>query len=56
LKEIYETSKYEDDDNELVNFSFFSKFDPIYFEDAGKERKWCDAMDKKMQAIEKNDT
>lgn len=56
LKEIYETSRYEDDDNELVNFSFFSEFDPIYFEDAVKEIKWCDAMDEEMQAIEKNET
>jgi hypothetical protein len=56
LKEIYETSRYEDDDNELVNFSLFSEFDPIYFEDVVKERKWCDAMDEEMQAIEKNET
>ena len=54
LKEIYETSRYEDDDNELVNFAFFFEFDPICFENAVKERKCCDAMDEEMQAIEKN--
>jgi hypothetical protein len=37
-----------------VNFSLFSEFDPIYFEDAVKETKWCNAMDEEMKAIEKN--
>ena len=36
LKEIYETSRYEDDDNELVNFALFSEFDPNYYEDVVK--------------------
>jgi hypothetical protein len=36
LKEIYETFRYEYDDNELVNFALFSKFESIYLEDVVK--------------------
>jgi len=56
LKEIYETSIYEDDDNELMNFVLFYEFDPIYIEDAVKEIKWSNAMDEEMKAIDKNET
>jgi len=55
LKEIYETSMDEDDDNELVNCSLFSLSYAIYFEDAVKERKIRDSIDKEMKAVEKND-
>jgi hypothetical protein len=56
LKEIYETSLYEDDDNELMNFVLLYEFDLIYFEDVVKEIKWCNAMDEEMKAIDKNET
>ena len=38
-----------------VNFSLFSHSDPIYFEEAMNEEKWCDAMDEKIDAIERNE-
>ena len=30
--------------------------DPIYFEEAVKEKKWCKAMDKEIDARERNET
>jgi len=56
LKEIYETSKCEDDDNEFVSFAIFFKYESIYFEDAVKETKCSGDMDEEIQAIKKNET
>ena len=55
LREIYQDERYEDYD-ESVNFSLFSHSDPIYFEEAIKEKKWCKAMDKEIDSIERNET
>lgn len=55
LKEIYETSRYDHDANELVSFALFSKPNPIYFEDALNERKLCDSINVEIQAIEKKE-
>ena len=38
-----------------VNFALFFHSDPIYFEEAMSEEKWCDAMDQKIDAIERNE-
>ena len=53
LREIYQDERYEDYD-ESVNFAVFSHSDPVYFEEAIKEKKWCKAMDEEIDAIEKN--
>ena len=36
-------------------FSLFAQ-DPIYFEDAIKEKQWINAMHEEMESIDKNDT
>ena len=38
-----------------MNFALFSHSDPIYFEEAIKEKKWCNAMDEEIDAIERNE-
>ena len=53
LREIYQDERYEDYD-ESVNFALFSHSDPIYFEEAIKEKKWCTAMNEEIDAIERN--
>ena len=55
LRELYQDERYEDYD-ESVNFALFSHSDPIYFEEAIKEKKWCNAMDEEIDAIERNET
>ena len=55
LREIYQDERYEDYDKS-VNFALFSDSDPIYFEEAIKEKKWCKAMDEEIDAIERNET
>ena len=54
LREIYQDERYEDYD-ESVNFALFSHSDPIYFEEAIKEKKWRNAMDEEIDAIERNE-
>ena len=51
LREIY-----QDEFEESVNFALFSYSDPIYFEQAVKENKWCKAMDEEIDSIEMNET
>ena len=55
LKDIYE----QDITNEGIN-SFFALYfhvdDPIHFEEAIKDRKWIEAMDEEVNAIERNKT
>ena len=55
LREIYQDERYEHYD-ESVNFTLFVHSDPVYFEEAIKEKKWCKAMDEKINAIERNET
>ena len=45
LREIYQDERYDEDYDESVNFALFSHSDPIYFEEAVNEEKWCNAMD-----------
>lgn len=52
LQDIYEQ---EDMMNSQSNFALFSQ-DPIYFKDAIKEEQWINAMNNKIESIEKNDT
>ena len=47
---------YDEEFDESVNFALFSHSDPIYFEEAMKEEKWCNAMDQEIDAIGKNGT
>ena len=56
LREIYQVERYDEDYDKTVNFELFSHSDPIYFEEAMKEKKWCNAMDKEIDAIEINET
>ena len=55
LREIYQDERYEDYD-ESVNFALFFHSDPIYFEEAIKEKKCFKAMDEEIDAIERNET
>ena len=45
---------YDDEYDESVNFALFSHSDPIYFEEAIKER--CNTMDEVIDAIKRNET
>ena len=56
LREIYRDKMYDKHFYESVNFGLFSHNDSIYFEEAVKEKKWCKAMDKEIDAIERNET
>ena len=56
LREIYQDERNEEDYDESVNFALFSCSDPIYFEEAMKEEKWCNAMDEEIDAIKRNET
>ena len=55
FREIYQDERNEDYD-ESITFALFSHSDPIYFEEAIKEKKWCKAMDEEIDAIERNET
>ena len=55
LREIYQDERYEDYD-EILILHYFSHSDPIYFEEAMKEKKWCNAMDGEIDAIVRNET
>ena len=52
MQEIYQQGDIKDLQS---NFSLFSQ-DPIYFEDAIKEKKWINAMHEEMESIDKNET
>lgn len=45
-----------DEEAEVSNLVFFTALDPISFEEAAKNKKWQEAMDLEIQAIEKNKT
>ena len=51
LREIYQEKRYDEDYDESINFSLFSHSDPIYFEEAVNEEKWCNVMDEEIDAI-----
>ena len=51
LREIYQDEKYEEDYDESVNFALFSHSDPIYFEEAVNEEKWCNVMDEEIYSF-----
>lgn len=50
------TSGEEFSEEEVQHFLMFMSTDPICYEDAAKSRKWRDAMDLEIAAIEKNHT
>ena len=55
LREIYEQGEANEGMNSL--FALYGQVDdPIHFEDAIKDRKWIEAMDEEINAIEKNKT
>ena len=56
LREICQEERYDEDYDESVNFALFSNHDPNYFEEAMNEEKWCNAIDEKIDAIERNET
>ena len=56
LRVIYQEERYDEDYDESVNFALFCHSDLVYFEEAMKEEKWCNAMDEEMDAIERNET
>lgn len=56
LREIYQSERYDEEFDESVNFALFSHSDLIYFEDVVREKKWCEAMDEEIDAIERNNT
>ena len=55
LREIYQDESYDEYYDESVNFALFSHSDPIYFEEAMNEDKWCNAMDEEIDTIERNE-
>ena len=56
LGEIYQEERYDEEFDECVNFALFSHSDPIYFEEVVNEEKWCNVMDKEIDAIKKTET
>ena len=54
LRGIYQDKRYEEYYDDSVNFALFSHSDPIYFEEAKKEKKWCNGMYEAIDAIERN--
>ena len=55
LREIYQEESYDEDYDASVNFAFFSHSDPMYFEEAVKEKKWCNAMDEEIDVVDINE-
>ena len=55
LKEIYEDSRKHLNED-LMNFALFANTDLISFEDAAKEKKWRNAIDQEIDAIQRNKT
>ncbi|XP_057855102.1 uncharacterized protein LOC131064830 [Cryptomeria japonica] len=57
LREIYEQNEGENNAGQTSLFALYSHVDdPIHFKEAIKEEKWVQAMDEKIDAIEKNKT
>ena len=56
LREIYQDERYDEDYDETINFVLFSHSDPIYFEKAVNQEKWCASIDEEIYAIERNET
>jgi hypothetical protein len=53
LQEIYEVTENQ---NDLTLFCLFAGCEPIGFEEAVQSKRWRDAMNQEIKAIEKNDT
>lgn len=53
LQELYEVTENQ---NDLTLFCLFVDCEPIGYEDAVQNKRWRDAMDEEIKAIEKNDT
>ncbi|KAJ0919535.1 putative RNA-directed DNA polymerase [Helianthus annuus] len=43
-------------ENQVINFVLYASADPTTYEEASKDVKWIDAMDKEMESIYKNQT
>ena len=56
MRDLLDTTQRLDFDS-ATNFKLFADdADPVYFEDACKEKKWRHAMDDKIKSIMKNDS
>ena len=53
MDEIYEVTENQ---NDITLFCLFADCEPIGFEEAIQSKRWKDAMDDEIKAIEKNDT
>lgn len=53
LKEIYEVRNNQ---NDLTLFCLFVNCEPINFEKAAQSKKWINAMEEEIKAVEKNNT
>ncbi|KAE8728448.1 hypothetical protein F3Y22_tig00004355pilonHSYRG00008 [Hibiscus syriacus] len=53
LRDLYEVTERQDN---LTLFCLFADCEPVSFQEAIQEKKWRDAMDEEIKAIEKNDT
>ena len=53
LRDLYEVTERQDN---LTLFFLFADCEPVSFQEAAQEKKWRDAMDEEIKAIEKNDT
>ena len=53
LQDLYDSTKITDD---VTPFCLFADCEPIGFEEAVQDKKWRNAMDEEIKAIEKNDT
>ena len=53
LQDLYEVTERQDN---LTLFCLFADCEPVSFQEAVQEKKWRDAMDEEINAIEKNDT
>uniref|UniRef100_A0A251T6N3 Putative zinc finger, CCHC-type n=1 Tax=Helianthus annuus TaxID=4232 RepID=A0A251T6N3_HELAN len=43
-------------ENQVINFVLYTSMDPTTYEEASKDGKWIDAMNKEMESIYKNET
>ncbi|KAL5566704.1 hypothetical protein UlMin_029868 [Ulmus minor] len=53
LQDLYEVTERQDN---LTLFCLFADCEPVSFQEAAQEKRWRDAMDEEIRAIEKNDT
>ena len=53
LQDLYEATEHVDN---LTLFCLFANCEPVSYQEAVKEKKWRDAMDEEIKAIEKNET